>query len=515
VSSGRTVLIAFDSPALRILERELDAGGMPTLACVVRGGGHVPLVDTQAVFTAASWATLVRGVPPPMHHLAADRVLARGSYRLVDVGGEGAGAPAFWRHVGEAGRRVIVMSPYSGGLEHGVPGLQVVGWGSHDPFAAKTGGARSLPAELIGELDRRFGALGGLRFGDRPPRTHDELAAVARSAAAGIERQRRALCWLLERDDWDLFVGSINDCHPATHELLHLADPEHPAHEPDAPPELRAALGRLYRQADEALGRVLAAAPDDARVYVVSPYDHRPTGHLDTVVGPWLTHTGHFARGAGVPRGTRLRALAAGRRAVRGVLPPRLRERAGRHVPRSRWLGELAYADVDWSATSAFPIPGDGSASIRINVSGRDPAGTVAPGDRLRVVAELAHALSELRDADTGLPVVERAVAVDELWGCEPSGPLPDLCVQWRAVQPRAVRCPDGQELAVDATSASCSVHAPPGFLIGAGPGIAASGSPAFAGDPARLIDVAPTVLASLGLDASDLPGERILRLLP
>ena len=51
---------------------------MPTLAGVVRGGGHVPLEDTQAVFTAASWATLVRGVPPPMHHLVADRVLVRG-----------------------------------------------------------------------------------------------------------------------------------------------------------------------------------------------------------------------------------------------------------------------------------------------------------------------------------------------------------------------------------------------------------------------------------------------------
>jgi predicted AlkP superfamily phosphohydrolase/phosphomutase len=515
VSSARTVLIAFDSPALRILERELNAGGMPTLAGVVRGGGYVPLVDTQAVFTAASWATLVRGVPPSIHHLAADRVLASGTYRIVDAGGEDARAPALWRYVGEAGRRVIVMSPYSGGLEHGVPGVQVVGWGSHDPFAAKTGGARSLPPELVGELDRRFGASGGLRFGDRPPRTHHDLVAVAQSAAAGIERQRRALRWLLERDDWDLFVGSINDCHPATHELLHLADHEHPKHEPDAPPELRAALGRLYRQADEALGSVLAAVGDDARIYLVSPYDHRPDGHLETIVGPWLTHTGHFARGAIAPRGARLRALSAGRRVVRRLLPPRLRERAGRHVPRSRWLGELAYADVDWSATSAFPIPGDGSASIRINVAGRDPAGTVAPGDRLRVVAELAHALGELRDADTGLPVVERAVAVDELWDVEPSGPLPDLCVQWRAVQPRAVRCPDGHELAVDGTGASRSVHVPPGFLIGAGPGIAASGSLAFAGSPARLIDVAPTVLASLGLDTSGLPGERVHRLLP
>jgi hypothetical protein len=77
------------------------------------------------------------------------------------------------------------------------------------------------------------------------------------------------------------------------------------------------------------------------------------------------------------------------------------------------------------------------------------------------------------------------------------------------------VRCPDGQEIAVDCTGASRSVHAPPGFLIGAGPGIAASGAPAFAGDPAKLTDVAPTVLASLGLDASGLPGERVLRLLP
>jgi predicted AlkP superfamily phosphohydrolase/phosphomutase len=197
-----------------------------------------------------------------------------------------------------------------------------------------------------------------------------------------------------------------------------------------------------------------------------------------------------------------VRALGFGRRAVRALVPAALRPLAGRLVPRDRWLEQLALADVDWSSTVVFGIPGDGCALLRVNLAGREPLGTVDAPSRLRVVEEIIAALADLRDADTGERLVARAVPLEELWGIPPEGPLPDLCVEWReGPAPRAVLGPDGSELEVPRLTTRRSTHAPPGFLIGAGPGIRASESCELSGPAGQLVDVAPTVLASIGVD--------------
>jgi predicted AlkP superfamily phosphohydrolase/phosphomutase len=183
-------------------------------------------------------------------------------------------------------------------------------------------------------------------------------------------------------------------------------------------------------------------------------------------------------------------------------VPARLRPALGRLVGRERLVDELMLDGIDWERTTAFPLPADGSAFVRLNLAGREPRGTVAPGDAYNeLCAEICAALDELRHAHTGEPVVARAARFDELFGLPADGPFPDLCIQWRRL-PRvsAVRSERLGTITVAADGPLKSVQTAPGFLLGRAPGLPPSGSRRLVGSSARLADVAATALEWLGV---------------
>jgi predicted AlkP superfamily phosphohydrolase/phosphomutase len=500
----RVACLAFDSPAISFLERGIDAGRLPTLAGLLDRGRAVSLADHQAICTPASWPTLLRGAALPAHGLYADRMYAPGEYRVRDVLPEEAMVPPFWRHLSDAGIRSVVLSAYSAPLLDSFDGLQVSGWGSHDPFDAKLGRMRSDPPELIAELDRLVGRR-VLNYHAVAPRTARQLRAYIDDMARGAGQQARALIRLLDGGDWRFAFASFPDCHQAGHWLWHLADPSHADYDPDRPADLRGGLMRIYEATDRAIGEVIATLPPDTAVLIVSPYDMRPNSHIEEALPAVLERGGWLVRAPQERAGARVRMLRAGRRAVRGAVPLALRPALGRLAGRDRLLAELAAAEFDWTRSRAMTVPSDGNSAVRLNLAGREAQGTVEPGaDADRALAEIAECLSELRCADTGAPVVERMARYEELYDEQPwTGPA-DLFIRWADMpRPRAIASERLGEIPVPANRTIESVHDTPGFAVGAGPGIEPSGQRRLrVPDEARLADVGATVLAMLGVPA-------------
>jgi predicted AlkP superfamily phosphohydrolase/phosphomutase len=75
----------------------------------------------------------------------------------------------------------------------------------------------------------------------------------------------------------------------------------------------------------------------------------------------------------------------------------------------------LSFADVDWSRTVAYSLGNVGQ--IYLNVAGREPQGTVQPGDEYEQVRrQIMDRLAELRDPDTGEKVVEAIYNREEIY---------------------------------------------------------------------------------------------------
>jgi predicted AlkP superfamily phosphohydrolase/phosphomutase len=509
--SGRVALVGFDSPDLGLVARLLEEGRLPNLAALLERGRYLELHEDQELITTSCWVTLLSGYPTAEHGLLYNQQLLPDSYRVAPTELSALRRPALWNHVGAAGRRSTVISVYGMPLVPGLPGKQVVGWGSHDAYTRDRWS--SEPEELVDELERTFGPR-RLRYQTPAPRGTKETRAYIRQVLEGLDQQTRTICELARKDDWDLLACSLPDMHQAGHYVWHHAFPEHPWHDPEAPEDIRRGLADIYAAADRGLGEIAGALPDDTTLLVASPYAVGPNHHLLEFLPEVLERGGFMVRhGPGeTPRPLRLRALRAGRAAARALLPLGLRRRLAPAVGRDALVAELSIADIDWGRTRAYPIPADTGAYIRLNVTGRDPAGCVAPGPEYDAAcAEVERLLLGLAD-ENGEPVVVRVARWDELTGAEPWGHLPDLCVQWRhGVKPAHLTLPAGGRVEVSEEDARSAIHWAPGFVVGAGPGIAPSGRAALEGESARLVDVVPTILDLMGVPpATELPGRPI-----
>jgi predicted AlkP superfamily phosphohydrolase/phosphomutase len=186
--------------------------------------------------------------------------------------------------------------------------------------------------------------------------------------------------------------------------------------------------------------------------------------------------------------------------AWRGSMFRRFRRLATRAESRSRFSG------IDWRHTTAWSEELNYFPSIRINLKGREPEGTVEPADREAFCAELCQRLDAWE-------VVRKAWRREELYEGPHVDHAPDIvlelaledgyshsCLRSRG-GPRFRRLqPDeylgGKERGMTGT------HRPVGVLLLSVPTDARI---------ARLEDVAPTVLACLGVPGPPMDGRSLI----
>jgi hypothetical protein len=162
---------------------------------------------------------------------------------------------------------------------------------------------------------------------------------------------------------------------------------------------------------------------------------------------------------------------------------------------------------IDWQHTRAyrFPMypPVEG---IMINVAGRQPQGCVQPGAeyeelRTRILEEIR----QLRDPQTGEPIVLEAYRREEIYHGERLETAPDLII----VTQDCYKGGTGidtlvSEVPLEVLSKLSGVHRMDGILLAQGPHIRQNATIEGAG----IIDVAPTIMYALGMPVpSDMDG--------
>jgi predicted AlkP superfamily phosphohydrolase/phosphomutase len=176
---------------------------------------------------------------------------------------------------------------------------------------------------------------------------------------------------------------------------------------------------------------------------------------------------------------------------VRRVLKVSARKRVVRLGMRGREFAMLAGA-VDWGRTLAC-AKSRSDCGIHVNLRGRHERGIVEPGEQCeKVVSDLMQALNAAKDPATGEKLVSLLMRSGDLYHGPHADEAPDLMILLQ----------DGN-LVVDTSlggplfckHSKAAEHRMEGVLVMNGPGIRSGES-----RPAEIMDVAPTVLHSMGL---------------
>jgi predicted AlkP superfamily phosphohydrolase/phosphomutase len=514
---ARTVYLGLDACDLETAQRFAREGTMPNLARLLGEAAVIETIGPIGYFVASIWPTLYTATTPARHQFLCSGQIRGGTYEPRWVGPVTQPAPV-WEQVSAAGGRVAALDPPHAGAGNPVDGVVLVEYGCHDRHDRPA----SYPDAFLDDVLEEFGPHPvGCLMREHPHfapcdwphraarfRTVEEDLALFADLAEGHRRKAAMSLAVLDRGDWDLFFSVLGESHCIGHQYWRLHDPSHVWHDPAH----ASAVGfdpvrEMYGMLDATVGRHLERAGPDSTVYVHLSHGMAPHYDGTWLLDPVLWRLDELCDGR-VARGplTRLGDLAygpAGRRGqpALGRAAAAARRRLAARVPMGFFDEEIPRI----SARRWWPQPNDtGAGAIRLNLEGREPVGRIARSRARDVACWLADRLRELVNVDTGAPAVSEVRLLDDHYERNPTDAFGDVIVEWNRDAPidtvwspavGIVRKPYDQWRSGD--------HHRRGLLLAHGPGIV----PGRRHGGLPVIDVAPTVAASLGVTMREVDG--------
>lgn len=496
MSSPRLVLIGLDAVDSELVRRWASEGHLPALAGLLASGAVAPIITPRAVLEGGVWPTFLTSSSPATHGMFAYEQLKRGTYDLeVAMYADRLPAPPFWDSLSRAGKRVaIIDAPFARPVKR-LNGIQVTNWGAHDAWSWERS---SWPSSLIGDLVRRFGDHPVPQCNLGRKRTTAEYVRLRDQLIEGVRKKTALLRHCLQLEDWDFFLGVFSESHCVGHHFWHFLDPGHPRYDPSAAPALRTAILDVYRQIDMGVAALLDDIGRESHVLVMLSHGMGPF-----YAGAHLLPSVLDRLGMGADVALDMDTLLVERPVwkLRRLLPAGVRQRVRDWMPQvtsALWRNAHSTASP-WPLASAFAVPQHNMTSgIRINLRGREPAGTIQPGPEYDALCrELIDVLSALENPETGRKAVQWVAQAADLYEGPHLADFPDLLVEWDHSAPiRTLRSLRTGTVAHDFPSERSGDHRANGLLIGRGP----SFRPGEIEGVVRTQDIAPTVLEFFGV---------------
>jgi predicted AlkP superfamily phosphohydrolase/phosphomutase len=446
----KVMIIGLDclEPSLAL---ERWAGSLPVLSSLMADGAHGRLMSIIPPITVPAWSCMMASQTPGDLGVYGFRNRADHGYdNLYVANGSAIRAPRLWDILGRAGKRSIVLGVPGTYPPRPVNGVLVSCFLTPSPEHAYT-----HPPLLRREIQN---VVGEYLF-DCPEFRTDDKGNLLRKLYEMADRRFALAEHFLATKPWDFFVMVEMGIDRVHHAFWKDMDPGHRKHAPGSP--FSNAILNYYQHVDALTGRLLEFADEETVVMVVS--DHgakRMDGGIR--VNEWLRQEGYLNV---------------------------VQEPSGRT--------SLKDVGVDWPRTIAW---GEGGyySRISMNVDGREPLGAVPAADYERVRDELAMRLRAIPD-ESGNDIGTQVFKPEEIYPAV-NGVPPDLIVlfgdlSWRSVG--TIGGAEGIHTFENDTGPDEANHAQEGVLVMRGPGIEPGQR-----DGMHLLDVAPTVLELLGIEA-------------
>jgi predicted AlkP superfamily phosphohydrolase/phosphomutase len=194
---------------------------------------------------------------------------------------------------------------------------------------------------------------------------------------------------------------------------------------------------------------------------------------------------------------------------IRGLIPQRLRMVVSqaflsRHAQEQlalRWKS----AGISWATTRAFVIENANEGYIRINLKGREPQGSVAPGREYEELCDELYQMAKMMiNPATGTPCVKAVYKIDDICQGPRRSHLPDIVIAWNPNARVTTELLTKKYGLVRAPAPSCGVapfysgnHTPNAFAIAMGPDTPSG----LTLEERHVLDLAPTILRRFDLD--------------
>ncbi len=467
----RVVIIGLDGATFQVLDPLMKEGVMPFLARFAAEGTRAGLRTIVPALTPPAWTSLMTGRSPG-HHGIFDffRMDSRDSRHIRFTTSSDVACETIWSAASRQRRRVTTLNFPLMFPAPRIEGNVVAGWVPWKQLrlACHPEGLFDRLRALPG-FDQRELAM-DIKLEERATEGCSNPDEYAPWIELHIRREQHwleILEHLMHTDPCDLTAVLFDGVDKLQH-LCWRFIAAAPDTEWQESWERRAfELCREYfRRLDGIIERISARAGRDARIFIASDHGFGPTRQVFHV-NAWLERQGYLSWASG-------HEMSAGDPALLGV------GRVARHTFQMDWMRTRAFATTPTSngiyITELPDAPKDESLAIRDRIS-----------DELR----------RLRHPDTGQRIVRQIYTREEAFAGPFSMLAPDLTLELHDGGLVSI-LPSDNVFSERPTVAGA--HRPVGVFLAKGPGIRAG----VTAPELSILDVAPTVLYSLGLDVGE-----------
>ncbi|MBW2389288.1 MAG: alkaline phosphatase family protein [Deltaproteobacteria bacterium] len=522
------LVLGLDGATFDVIHPMLARGLLPNLARMMELGAWSPLRSTTPPVTFPAWSSFMTGLEPGRHGLFDFTQKLPGAYRIRFVNASDRRGSSLFARISQAGGRVLVLGVPATFPPEPVEGLLVPGFDA--PVSTGSDAAATSDPALYREIEKRAGPW------MRPAMKEGPGAPLDRTRAHLLDRIERKTRFALAAIDELRATGSLDfmmivfsESDTVGHHFWRHHDPNSPRHDPAADEAARSAIEAVYSKLDAACGQLQSAFGEQAACVVMSDHGMGGASRFVVHLNRYLAECGLLERkqeslGLSVDRESRrlrdalLRFLPAG---IAQRLFRRARAAAARVESGARFGG------IDWKRTLAFSEEANTNPGVWINLQGREAQGGVAPEDYERVRDRVIEALLAWR-LPNGEPVVARAVRRENLYRGPFVARAPDIALElaldndgyglslvasrWEDEGSASVTRLDDADLAGGRGLGMNGTHRADGILIGTGTDLRLAQQQPSQDLPGRehprLVDMAPTLLAAMGIEWETSEGE-------
>lgn len=470
---SRVLVIGWDGADWRILDPLLDGGALPNLAALIRRGGRAVLKSVVPTHSWSAWPSFLTGVDPADHGVY-DILESRGGMkRQFPVTFRSIKERTFLHDLARAEVETVMVNVPLTFPTPQVRGKLVAGG------VLPKGRDFTHPASLAHELRQAgvpfpINGMSWTTFRNRPDALVDEAVELVRA-------RQRATEHLLDTTDWRVAVAVFVAPDRLQHCMSQYVSSDHPSYAQASTTKLAGRIRDVYRLLDEGLGRLVERAGPDDLVLFMS--DHGMQSCTRAV------HMDHLLADFGFLEFSATNAIFGPmqwgpvRAAARKVY-----DTLGLH-------GKVALPQsVNWARTRAYTSVRTTGEGINVNLAGRESDGVVDPADFERVRDEVAERVASFVDPVTGKRPVARVLRREEVFKGRYAAEAPDLLLE-----PTPLYSLTHAKTTIEAADWLSGDHRIEGVLAAAGGPVSVDAFPA----EARLVDLAPTILAAAGAPAS------------